>query len=78
MSNAQFITTQENHRSYHSPEKYFLSVNELEQSYDYASKLVENSDHLPLKIGLAHHFSKLESISPEDDRGSQTLAKALL
>ena len=72
MSNAQFILTQENHRSYHSPEKYFLSVNELEQSYDYASKLVENSDHLPLEIGLVHHFSKLESISSEDARGSQT------
>ena len=78
MSNAQFILTQGNHRSYHTPEKYFLSVNELQQSYDYASKLVENSDHLPLEIGLAHHFSKLESISPEDARGSQTLAKVLL
>ena len=78
MSNAQFILTQENHRSYHSSEKYFLSVNELQQSCDYASKLVENSDHLPLEIGVAHHFSKLESISPEDARGSQTLAKVLL
>ena len=78
MSNAQFILTQENHRSYHSPEKYFLSVNELEQGYDYSSKLVENSDHLPLEIGLAHHFSKFESISPEDARGSQMLAKVFL
>ena len=55
-----------------------LSINELGQSYDYANRLVENSDHLHLEMGVTHHLSKLESPSLENARGSQTLAKLWL
>ena len=50
MSNLQLILTQENQRPHQPPEKHFLAINKLEQSYDYANRLVENREDLPLEV----------------------------